>query len=84
MGAILEQIASYLNPYAIPIGRVNLLYLFDVERIHVIDLSRSAVQIKHDPLLSIMTEDCIHPQANRALLQNPRGACGPNPGTAQG
>jgi hypothetical protein len=30
--------------------RVNLLYLFDVERIYAFDLDRSAVQIKRDPL----------------------------------
>jgi hypothetical protein len=29
---------------------VNLLYLFDVERIHAFDRNRSAVQIKCDPL----------------------------------
>jgi len=29
---------------------VNLLYLFDGERIHVVDRNRSTVQIKRDPL----------------------------------
>jgi hypothetical protein len=48
--ARLEQIAFYWNRLAIPIERVNLLYLYDVERIHAFDLDRSAVHKKRDPL----------------------------------
>jgi hypothetical protein len=47
---ILEQIASYLNRYAVQTGRVNLLYPSDVERIHAVDLNRSAAQFNRYPL----------------------------------
>jgi hypothetical protein len=46
----LKRVASTLNRHAIQSGRVNLLYLFDGERIHAFDRNRSAVQIKRDPL----------------------------------
>jgi hypothetical protein len=38
-------------------GRVNLLYLCDVERIHAFHLNRSAVQMKRDPLYERMAHN---------------------------
>jgi len=41
------------SPAAIPKtcgDRVNLIYLFDIERIHVIGRNRDAVPSDHDPL----------------------------------
>jgi hypothetical protein len=46
----LEQIVFGWNRPAIPTERVNLLYLFDVERIHTMKLIRAAVQPHRDPL----------------------------------
>jgi len=39
-----------LNREAIQTDRANLLYLFDVERIHTIRLNRMTVQSNRDPL----------------------------------
>jgi len=39
-----------LNRYAIQTRQVNLLYLFDVERIHTIRSNRMTVQSNRDPL----------------------------------
>jgi hypothetical protein len=46
----MEQIAPFWNRNAIPKGRVNLLQLYDVERIHAFDRNRRPVPIKRDPL----------------------------------
>ena len=46
----LEQIIHLRNRFAIPQMDVNLLYLFDVERIHTIGVNRQAVLANRDPL----------------------------------
>jgi hypothetical protein len=53
-GANLEQIALDWNRFAIPIKRVNLLYLFDVERIHAIGRKRPALPANRDPLGTLL------------------------------
>jgi hypothetical protein len=47
---MLEQITVEWNRLWRSIDPVNLLYLFDVERIHVIRRKRAAFPSDHDPL----------------------------------